>query len=82
MLTPYQGNHVTIGYYKCACKKEWKSAYSWSNTPQTCKECNLDVYPYKQHKPTNCKVKNKKEHIQHLCGKCKNKEHACNFTNV
>lgn len=72
MSTPYQGKKECFGYYKCNdCKREWHSAHSWANTEQYCSECYQGIYPYRQQKHKISKVKLKKQHIQHLCGKCK-----------
>ena len=78
MNTPYQGKKRCFGFYRCWCKNEWHSAYSWANTPQECKVCSINVYPYKQQKlkPVKLKIDTKK-HIQELCGKCKNNYYSC-----
>jgi hypothetical protein len=79
MNTPYQGKKRCFGFYRCWCKNQWHSAYSWSNTIQECKVCSLNVYPYRQQKldkPVNIKIK--KNHIQELCGKCRMLDVACN----
>jgi len=73
-MTPYQGQKECFGYYHCNdCNKEWHSAHSWANTEQYCSQCYIGIYPYKQHKlkKTKGKITKNKQHIQHLCGKCK-----------
>ncbi len=82
-MTPYQGKRRCFGFYRCWCKNQWHSAYSWANTTQECKVCSLNVYPYRQQKldkPINIPINTKKTHIQHLCGKCRNNYFACNVT--
>ena len=74
-MTPYQGNKRCFGFYRCWCKNEWHSAYSWANTTQECKVCTISVYPYRQQK---LKPINNKHHIQELCGKCRMLDVACN----
>ena len=76
-LTPYQGTKVTFGYYECICKNEWRSGFSWANTSQGCKNCGINVYPYKQHPHSKKTIKNKKAHIQNLCGKCCYSKKSC-----
>lgn len=74
-LTPYQGKRRCFGYYKCSeCHKEWQSAYSWANTFQKCKQCNISVYPYSQRPleaPGENKIDPNKNHRADLCEKCK-----------
>jgi len=80
MNTPYQGKKRCFGFYRCWCKNQWHSAYSWANTTQECKVCTLSVYPYKQQKLDKLikiPIDKTKNHIQELCGKCKNNYDSC-----
>jgi hypothetical protein len=51
------------------------SANSWANFGQQCQSCKKNVYPYEQtplNKPDGgSKIDTTKEHLQELCGKCK-----------
>ena len=49
-LTPYQGRKQCFGIFECMCSNTWASAYSWSNTPQMCIECDMWIYPHRQYK--------------------------------
>ncbi|KAG0710104.1 Zinc finger CCHC domain-containing protein 24 [Chionoecetes opilio] len=73
-LTPYQGKYRAFEYFYCEeCEKEWASANSWANCYQVCKECDLCVYPYKQHRlkqRKGTKKKKTKSHPAELCQRC------------
>jgi hypothetical protein len=77
-LTPYQGRNRAVGTFSCDCGHEWKSLYTWANTPQACMFCSKFVYPYEQ-----CEVVDKKKdnHIQNLCGRCCRMEKSCESIN-
>ena len=48
-LTPYQRKDRGFGEYECPwCEHSWKSANSWANMAQDCKECDIPVYPHSQ----------------------------------
>jgi len=74
-LTPYQGRERAYGVFECyECTNEWSSVHTWANTPQACLYCNMFVYPIIQ---LPLKKKKDKEHIQHLCGKCRYQVKSC-----
>ncbi len=78
-LTPYQGRKQCFGIFECMCSNTWASAYSWSNTPQMCIECDMWIYPHRQYKLKQKKRNNyATSHIQSLCGKCKYRYQPCN----
>jgi len=77
-LTPYQGRNRAFGEFSCQCGHEWKSLYTWANTPQACMFCNKFVYPYEQYEVTNDTKYKKDNHIQKLCGRCCRMTTSCN----
>ena len=85
-LTPYQGREQAFGLFECyECTNEWSSTYTWSNTPQACRYCNMFVYPYKQWKLIRTKRNEhrlaNKEHIQKMCGRCRFSTLSCSEIN-
>uniref|UniRef100_T1IUJ1 3CxxC-type domain-containing protein n=1 Tax=Strigamia maritima TaxID=126957 RepID=T1IUJ1_STRMM len=80
--TPYQGKDRCFGEYKCSsCGRQWMSGNSWANYGQECKECKINVYPFKQtplEKPDGLdKSDLNKPHPQNLCEKCKKLGRYC-----
>ena len=81
------------GWYRCQkCSKIWESAYAYQEKGtgyqlygQECKRCGANNYPYRTEpllKPDNDEERHtdmNKNHIQELCGKCKNKKHPCSW---
>ena len=81
-LTPYQGIHRSIGKFCCKhCCHKWTSRNSWSNYAQTCKNCEIEVFPHRQYpleKPYNINATDPfKKHPYELCGKCQNLGISC-----
>ncbi|KAG8178253.1 hypothetical protein JTE90_000354 [Oedothorax gibbosus] len=78
----YVNNDRCFGEYKCPeCNRMWKSANSWANMGQECVKCHIYVYPHEQkplRRPDGFEVPdNRKEHLQHLCEKCKKLGKCC-----
>lgn len=48
-LTPYQGNNKVVGHYCCPkCTRTWKNTSSIRDSAYPCKNCEIEVYPFKQ----------------------------------
>ncbi|XP_063829142.1 zinc finger CCHC domain-containing protein 24-like [Ostrinia nubilalis] len=81
-LTPYQGKRRCFGEYRCSkCHRTWMSGNSWADCGQDCTTCNIKVYPHKQtplEKPDGLdKSDLDKNHLSHLCEKCKQLGRCC-----
>ena len=79
--TPYQGPKRCFGEFKCPkCNREWQSGYSWANTGQECKDCNVRIFPYKQsklEKSDDDKRDPSRNHEQAKCEKCRSLGRRC-----
>jgi hypothetical protein len=73
-------NKEYYGYYYCKeCKKQWESGHCWIDYTQQCKVCKNNTIPY-SYRPKKIMENNgmKKEHMAHLCEKCKKYGVPCN----
>ena len=93
--TPYQSseNRRIYGYYKCTkCIKywsesgvnksdfrTWESNYSYKDSYQLCKQCNVQVYPYHQRflKKTELNSNDQYKHDVTRCSRCIILKHPC-----
>ncbi|CAG0894913.1 unnamed protein product [Darwinula stevensoni] len=78
-LTPYQGKKRSFGRYNCPkCSSEWYSANSWANMGQSCRNCDINVYPCNQWRLLRGKQKHRgKPHLEDLCEKCETLGVSC-----
>ena len=45
-ITPRTNDIKCFGYFRCRCRNEWTSAYTWINYYQKCLRCNSRNLPY------------------------------------
>ncbi|XP_056097774.1 zinc finger CCHC domain-containing protein 24-like [Rhinichthys klamathensis goyatoka] len=79
---PYKGKRRCFGEYQCPkCNRKWMSGNSWADMGQECKTCHINVLAHKQRpleKPDGLDASDpNKEHLQHLCEKCKQLGRCC-----
>eukprot|EP01038_Epipyxis_sp_PR26KG_P006866 gene6866-9402_t len=84
-LTPFQGGptHRVFGYFECfQCGGRWKSAATWANKWQKCKQCESMIYPFQQHpleirEEENAEIDNRRPHDMARCQRCIELAHLC-----
>lgn len=83
-LTPCRvADERRFGSFRCVkCGKTWCSANSWADSWQSCRQCNVKVYPYRQdelQRPDDDDYDrtDKEPHPMELCQKCQQLGSSC-----